>query len=55
MKINLCLKIGSAILASSKHLFDSRAKQNARDVNEAIHFEITSMVNTNTEEYLITI
>jgi hypothetical protein len=34
MKINLCLKIGSAIPKSSKHLFDFGAKQNARDVYE---------------------
>jgi len=55
MKMNLRLKIGSAIPSSSKHLFDLGAKQNARDVYEAVHFEITSMVNTDTEEYLIII
>lgn len=55
MKMNLRFKIGSAIPKSSKHLFDFGAKQNARDVYETVHFEITSMVNTDTEEYLITI
>ena len=55
MKMNLCLKIGSAIPKSSKHLFDFGAKQNVRDVYGSVHFEITNMVNTDTEEYLITI
>ena len=55
MKMNLCLKIGSAISKSSKQFFDFGAKQNVRNVYETVYFEITSMVNTSTKEYLIII
>ena len=55
MQMNLCLKIGSAISKSSKQFFDFGAKQNVRNVYETVYFEITSMVNTSTKEYLIII
>jgi len=53
-KVNLHYKNGSAILESSKNYW-FEGQINARDINETVCFETTSMVNTVTEEDLINI
>lgn len=52
MKMNLRCKIGSAIPTSSSSSIDFGTNRNARNEIGAVHFTITSMVNTNTGESL---
>jgi hypothetical protein len=53
--VNLRYKNGLAIPKSSNVVLQFRDSLNARNIDKTIYFKITSMVNTVTEENLITI
>lgn len=52
-KVNFCYKNGSAIPKSSNIVLRFRDRLSARNIDETVCFETTSMVNTITEENLI--